>query len=198
MGSLLIGAALAYLIGSIPFGLLLTRAAGLGDIRAIGSGNIGATNVLRTGKKGLAALTLLLDAGKGALCVLAARRFGADMAAAAALAAVLGHMFPPWLRFQGGKGVATAAGVLLAYLWPVALAALATWLVLIVITRYSSLAAIVAAISAPLYAWWLAGANRPTWVVLALALLVLVRHAANIRRLWRGEESRVALGRAQD
>src|SRR5579885_3795086 len=117
-----LGAALGYLLGSIPFGLLLTRAAGLGDIRRIGSGNIGATNVLRTGRRGLAAATLLLDAGKGALAVAVAWKFGPSFAAAAALAAVLGHVFPVWLRFKGGKGVATSAGVLLAYNPPVALA----------------------------------------------------------------------------
>jgi acyl phosphate:glycerol-3-phosphate acyltransferase len=197
MGPLLLGAVLAYLVGSIPFGLLLTRAAGLGDIRAIGSGNIGATNVLRTGKKGLAALTLVFDAGKGALCVLAAQHYGADMTAEISVAAVVGHMFPPWLRFKGGKGVSTAAGVMLAYLWPAALAALATWLVLVVLTRYSSLAAIVAAISAPLYALYFAGATEPTAIILIIALLVLMRHAENIRRLLRGEERRVAFGRMQ-
>ena len=197
MGPLLLGAFLAYLIGSIPFGLLLTHAAGMGDIRTIGSGNIGATNVLRTGKKWLAALTLLFDAGKGALCVLVAQHFGPDMTADVAVAAVVGHMFPPWLRFKGGKGVSTAAGVILAYLWPAALAALATWLVVVVTTRYSSLGAIVAAISVPLYALYFAGATRPTAIILILALLVLMRHAANIGRLLRGEERRVAFGRMQ-
>ena len=127
-GPLILGALLAYLIGSIPWGLILTRRAGLGDIREIGSGNIGATNVLRTGNKRVAALTLLLDAIKGALVVLIARRFGPEMTAACAIAVVVGHVFPVWLRFNGGKGVATTAGVLLAYAWPVGLAVVGTWL----------------------------------------------------------------------
>src|SRR5262249_25696221 len=130
--------------GSIPFGLLLTRLAGLGDIRTIGSGNIGATNVLRTGHKGLAALTLLLDGGKGALAVLIARRFGPDMAVLAGAGAVLGHILPVWIGFKGGKGVATALGVLLAIAWPVGVLAGATWLAVAFATRYSSLAALVA------------------------------------------------------
>lgn len=189
-------AILAYLLGSIPFGLLLTRRAGLGDIRRIGSGNIGATNVLRTGRKGLAAATLLLDAAKGAAAVLIARRFGADPVAVAAAAVVLGHVFPPWLGFNGGKGVATAAGVLLAYAWPVGLAVLGTWLAIVLVTRYSSLAAVLAALLAPLYAWLLAGQDRRITAVAAfLALLVLLRHHANIRRLLRGEESRIRFGR---
>ena len=187
-------AALAYLAGSIPFGLLLTRVAGLGDIRAIGSGNIGATNVLRTGNRPLAALTLLLDAGKGAVAVLVAERFGPDMAALAAVAVVVGHLFPVWLGFSGGKGVATAAGVLLAYLWPVALAAGATWLAIAVVTRYSSLAAIIACVLAPLYALLLGAPAQAATTVLVLALLVLSRHGANMRRLLRGEESRIGLG----
>jgi glycerol-3-phosphate acyltransferase PlsY len=189
-----LAAALAYLAGSIPFGLLLTRMAGLGDIRAIGSGNIGATNVLRTGNKPIAALTLLLDAGKGAVAVLVAERFGPDIAALAAVAAVIGHLFPVWLGFNGGKGVATAGGVLLAYLWPVGLAAGATWLAVAVLTRYSSLAAIVACVLAPVYALLLGAPELPRVTVLIVALLVLARHAANMRRLVRGEESRIRLG----
>ena len=188
-------AALAYLLGSIPFGLLLTRLAGLGDIRSIGSGNIGATNVLRTGNKGLAALTLLLDGGKGAVAVLLARAWGAELATVAALAAVVGHMFPPWLGFNGGKGVATSAGALLALAWPVGLASGATWLLVAAVTRYSSLAAIVAAVLAPLYAWLVTGAGSISAATFAIALLVLVRHRDNALRLIRGEESRIALGR---
>jgi acyl phosphate:glycerol-3-phosphate acyltransferase len=191
---ILVGGALAYLVGSIPFGFILTNLAGLGDIRAIGSGNIGATNVLRTGHKGLAVLTLLLDAGKGAVAVLVARRFGPDMVAAAALGAVLGHLFPVWLRFKGGKGVATAGGVLLAYLWPVGVAAGLTWLAIVAVSRYSSLAAIAAAVLAPLYAWGVFHGTRQEIVVVScLAFLVLFRHGDNMRRLARGEESKINL-----
>jgi acyl phosphate:glycerol-3-phosphate acyltransferase len=201
MGSLtytwpfLAGAVLAYLLGSIPFGLVLTRLAGYGDIRQIGSGNIGATNVLRTGNKALAALTLLLDAGKGAAAVLIAEAFGPDMAALAAGAAFLGHVFPPWLRFKGGKGVATAGGILLAYAWPVGLAALGTWLLVAVLTRYSSLAALTAAVLAPLYAWLSTREIQPTEVVLFLSVVILLRHATNIRRLLKGEEGKIQLSK---
>jgi glycerol-3-phosphate acyltransferase PlsY len=187
-------AAFAYLLGSIPFGLILTRIAGLGDVRRIGSGNIGATNVLRTGRKGLAAATLLLDAGKGAVAVLLASRFGGELAAVAALAAVVGHLFPVWLRFQGGKGVATSAGVLLAYNPPVGLATMATWLVIALAFRYSSLAALAAAILAPLWAWLFGPRDAvPLTVVSIIALLVLLRHADNIRRLMRGAETKIRL-----
>ncbi len=191
-----LAALLAYLLGSIPFGLVLTRLAGYGDIRAIGSGNIGATNVLRTGNKPLAALTLLLDAGKGAAAVLIAGEFGPDMAAIAAACSFLGHLFPPWLGFKGGKGVATAGGVLLAYAWPVGLITTAAWLAIAVLTRYSSLAALTAAIVAPLAAWLLTREFQPTEVVLLLALLVILRHGANIRRLLRGQESKIKLSKA--
>jgi glycerol-3-phosphate acyltransferase PlsY len=192
----LAGAVLAYLLGSIPFGLVLTRLAGYGDIRQIGSGNIGATNVLRTGSRVLAASTLLLDAGKGVAAVLIARAFGPDMAALAAGAAFLGHVFPVWLGFKGGKGVATAGGILLAYAWPVGLAALGTWLLVAVLTRYSSLAALAAAVLAPLYAWLVTREIQPTEVVLFLAIVILLRHAGNIRRLVKGEESKIRLGRS--
>ncbi len=188
-------AALAYLLGSVPFGLVLTRLAGLGDIRRIGSGNIGATNVLRTGRAGLAAATLLLDGGKGAAAVLIARAWGAEFAAIAALAAVLGHMFPPWLGFNGGKGVATSGGALLALAWPVGLACGATWLAVLAATRYSSLAAMLAAVLAPVYAWLVAGAGGISAVALVIALLVLWRHRDNAFRLARGEESRVVFRR---
>jgi glycerol-3-phosphate acyltransferase PlsY len=184
------GALLAYLIGSIPFGLILTRLAGLGDLRRIGSGNIGATNVLRTGNKPLAALTLLLDGGKGAVAVLAGRSLGPDMAVVAAGAVVIGHMFPIWLRFRGGKGVATALGVWLALAWPVGVAACATWLVIAALTRYSALAGLVALVAAPFYALYLADVQRFQLGVL-LAVLVVLRHHANIRRLVTGREPKI-------
>ncbi len=184
-------AALAgYLLGSIPFGLVLSRLAGLGDIRKIGSGNIGATNVLRSGRKGLAALTLLLDGGKGAVAVLAAGTMGPDMAVLAGAGAVLGHVFPPWLRFRGGKGVATALGVLLAAAWPVGLLACASWLAVVGLFRYSSLAALAALAAAPAYAWWLADPQRAELAGF-IAVLVWLRHIGNIRRLLSGNEPKV-------
>jgi len=188
-------AALAYLLGSIPFGLVLTRLAGYGDIRRIGSGNIGATNVLRTGSKGLAALTLLLDLAKGAAAVLVAWRFGPEVTALAAVFVFVGHLYPVWLGLKGGKGVATAGGIVLAYAWPVGLAALATWLAVAVATRYSSLAALTACALAPLYAWLITRDMRTTEVILALAVIVILRHHANIRRLLKGEESRIRLSK---
>jgi len=186
-------ALIAYLAGSIPFGLLLTKARGHGDIRSVGSGNIGATNVLRTGDKPLALATLFCDILKGFLPVLIAQRFGPDAAAAAAVAAPLGHIFPVWLRFKGGKGVAPAGGALLAYAWPAALAAVATWIVVAIVFRYSSLAALAAAASAPLYAWLLLHQPGPTLVVLFIALVVIVRHRDNLARLLRGKESKIVL-----
>ncbi|HZS82051.1 MAG TPA: glycerol-3-phosphate 1-O-acyltransferase PlsY [Stellaceae bacterium] len=189
-------AVIAYLLGSVPFGLVLTRLGGYGDIRAIGSGNIGATNVLRTGNKGLALLTLLLDLGKGAIAVLIARNFGPDIAVIAAAAVVLGHLFPIWLAFKGGKGVATAGGVLLAIAWPVGVLALATWLAAAVLTRYSSLAALLACAAAPLYAWLLGFDPQRLELIAVIAFLVILRHHANIRRLVRGEESKIRLRRS--
>jgi glycerol-3-phosphate acyltransferase PlsY len=189
--TLALTAILAYLLGSIPFGVLITRALGLGDLRAIGSGNIGATNVLRTGNKGAAAATLILDGGKGAVAVLLARHFGGETAAmVAALAAFLGHLFPVWLGFRGGKGVATFLGVTLALAWPAGLLACATWLVTAFLFRFSSLAALVAAVSVPV---WLALLGRSDLVPLgiALAMLIFVRHHANIRRLLDGSEPRI-------
>ncbi|MDX2102670.1 MAG: glycerol-3-phosphate 1-O-acyltransferase PlsY [Alphaproteobacteria bacterium] len=180
----------AYLLGSIPFGLLLTRMAGLGDIRAIGSGNIGATNVLRTGRKGLAAATLLLDGLKGAVAVLIAGRYGPDMAAIAALAAVIGHIFPVWLGFRGGKGVATALGVWFALAWPVALALCAIWAAMAAVFRISSLAALTAVVASPLLAWILADPLRAE-VALLMAVLVVFKHHANIRRLIAGTEPKI-------
>jgi glycerol-3-phosphate acyltransferase PlsY len=193
--SLIATALLAYCLGSIPFGLVLTRIAGYGDIRAIGSGNIGATNVLRTGNKRLALLTLALDIGKGAAAVLVAQRFGAEMAAAAGAGVVVGHLFPVWLGFKGGKGVATAGGVILAIAWPVGLAIVAIWLVLAFAFRYSSLAALAAAAIAIPLAWVLTDPLRTALVAL-IAVLVIARHHQNIRRLLRGEESKIKLSKA--
>ena len=180
-----------YLLGAIPFGLVLTRLAGLGDIRKMGSGNIGATNVLRTGRKGLAAATLLLDGGKGAAAVLIAGIWGPDTSLMAGLGAMLGHLFPVWLKFKGGKGVATALGILLAIAWPVGLACCATWLAVAGIFRFSSLSALVAFLAAPLYAWLLLGDLQMVEFAAILAALVWVRHHSNIRRLLKGEEERI-------
>jgi glycerol-3-phosphate acyltransferase PlsY len=179
-----------YLLGSIPFGLILTRYAGLGDVRAIGSGNIGATNVLRTGRKGLAAATLLGDALKGTLAVLLAGRFGLEAALVAGLGAFLGHLFPVWLGFKGGKGVATFLGVLLA-LSPLGLLAFAAiWLGLAFTLKYSSLAALAASGLTPLVLWAL---GQPAVAVLFLLLAILLwwKHAPNIRRLIDGTEGRI-------
>ncbi|HYE51812.1 MAG TPA: glycerol-3-phosphate 1-O-acyltransferase PlsY [Azospirillaceae bacterium] len=189
----ILAAALAggYLLGSVPFGLVLTRLAGYGDIRAIGSGNIGATNVLRTGNKPLALATLLLDSGKGAIAtLLAAWLWGHEAALLAAGGSMLGHAFPVWLGFKGGKGVATALGVLLAISWPVGLFACLAWLATALVTRISSLSALVAIGAAPVFAWWWAG---PAVAALALfiAALVFIRHHANIGRLLKGEEPRI-------
>jgi len=183
-------AALAYLLGSIPFGLILTRAAGLGDIRQIGSGNIGATNVLRTGRRVLAAGTLLLDAAKGALAVaLAGLWFGPVWMPLAAIMAVVGHCFSVWLRFQGGKGVATGLGVLLALDWRVGAASCAVWLAVFAATRISSAGALAAFAAAPLVAFLLL---PPFWFVapLLVAALIFARHHANIARLLAGTEPR--------
>lgn len=182
---------LGYLFGSIPFGLLLTRAAGLGDIRRIGSGNIGATNVLRTGNKALAAATLLLDALKGAAPVLIATALaGREAGLWGGFGAVLGHSFPVWLGFKGGKSVATGYGVLIAASWPACLAAGAVWLIAAAILRISSLAALLSFALAPVLCWLIAG---PDVAVLALAIAVVIfaRHHANIRRLLAGTEPRI-------
>ncbi len=180
-----------YLLGSIPFGLLLTRLAGHGDLRHQGSGNIGATNVLRTGRKDLALATLLLDGGKGAAAVLIAINWGPDIALMAGYGAVLGHLFPVWLGFKGGKGVATTLGALLAISWPVGLAACATWLAVAGITRYSSLAALLCLALAPLWAWLLRGDLQLVQFAAILALLVWARHHENIGRLLTGTESKI-------
>jgi glycerol-3-phosphate acyltransferase PlsY len=181
----------AYLLGSVPFGLVITRALGLGDLRRIGSGNIGATNVLRTGNRAAAAATLVLDAAKGAVAVLLARAWvGPDAAQVAALFAFLGHLYPVWLGFRGGKGVATFLGTLLALAWPVGLAACATWAVTAAVSRISSLSALVAAGLAPV--WVLAlGRGQMLALVIILAALVFLRHAANIARLRAGTEPRI-------
>lgn len=181
----------AYLLGSIPFGLVMARLFGLGDIRQIGSGNIGATNVLRTGNKPAAFLTLILDAGKGGLAVLLARLLLAeDAAQLAGLMAFIGHCFPVFLKFKGGKGVATFLGTLLVLFWPAGIAACLTWLVAAVISRISSLAALVAAALAPV---WVNVLGMPSagLVVVALAALVFLRHDQNIKRILRGEEPRI-------
>ncbi|EYD74613.1 Acyl-phosphate:glycerol-3-phosphate O-acyltransferase PlsY [Rubellimicrobium mesophilum DSM 19309] len=189
--TLLLWAVLGYLLGSIPFGVLVTRAMGLGDVRSIGSGNIGATNVLRTGSKGAALATLLLDGGKGALAVLLARAVAPEDAAQLAGAmAFLGHCFPVWLGFRGGKGVATALGLLLAVAWPVGLAACATWAATAALLRISSLSALVAAVLSPLWAVLL-GRGEVVVLAIALAALILVRHRANIARLLAGTEPRI-------
>ena len=181
-----------YLLGSIPFGLLLTRMAGLGDVRKIGSGNIGATNVLRTGHKGLAAVTLLLDAGKGAAAVLLAKLWGPDMALVAAFGAVVGHLFPVWLAFKGGKGVATTLGALLALSLPLGAASCLLWLAVAGVFRYSSLAALVAVAAAPVIAWFLLADLQMVQLTAALAVLVWLRHHQNIRRLLSGQEPRIS------
>jgi acyl phosphate:glycerol-3-phosphate acyltransferase len=188
--------ALGYLLGSIPFGLLLTSAAGLGDVRAIGSGNIGATNVLRTGHKGLAALTLVLDGLKGTAAVLIGHELGALGGVAilasymAGLGAFLGHVFPVWLNFRGGKGVATYIGVLLGVSWPLGLTFVAIWIAVAVLTRYSSLSALVAAVVVPIGA--LATGDGATAILAAiLTALLLYKHRTNIRRLAAGEEPKI-------
>jgi len=188
---LLATAGLAYLLGSVPFGIVMARLFGLGDLRKIGSGNIGATNVLRTGNKPAAFLTLVLDAGKGGIAVLVARAaLGEDAAQVAGFAAFLGHCYPVFLRFKGGKGVATFLGTLLALAWPVGLAACATWAAVAAVTRISSLSALVAAALAPVWALFLGRAEVMVLLGL-LALLIFVRHAANISRLLAGTEPRI-------
>jgi len=194
--ALVVTIVLAYLLGSIPFGLVLTRMFGAGDIRKIGSGNIGATNVLRTGRKGLAAATLILDGGKGAVAVgIADWLAGPDIAVIAAGAAVVGHLFPVWLKFKGGKGVATTLGVLLAIAWPVGVIACLTWLLVAFTLRYSSLAALVAVGASPFVAWALADQPRAI-LALLMAVLVFARHHENIRRLASGTESKIKLKKA--
>lgn len=187
---------LGYLLGSIPFGLVLTRAAGLGDVRDIGSGNIGATNVLRTGNKGIAALTLLLDLLKGTAAVLIGHAIGALGGVAilaslvAGFAAFIGHTYPVWLGFKGGKGVATYIGILLGLNWPGALAFCSVWLLVAILSRYSSLSAIIAAVVTPI--WLLTVGDYATAILAALlSVLLIYKHRANIHRLVAGEEPRI-------
>lgn len=189
---------LAYALGAIPFGLLLTRAAGLGDVRNIGSGNIGATNVLRTGKKGLAAATLLLDAAKGAGAVLIAHAIWPELPQAegiAAIGAFLGHLYPVWLGFKGGKGVATLIGIVLALHWQSGLVMMAVWLLSFLTTRYSSVGGMMAGLAAPVSAL-LFGRIDLAVLLVGFALLVLWKHRANIGRLVRGEEPKVGRSKA--
>ncbi len=183
----------AYLLGSIPFGLIFTRLAGAGDIRKVGSGNIGATNVLRFGGKVPAALTLLLDGGKGFVAAWAPFFYlGPDVAFFTSIAVVLGHMFPIWLRFRGGKGVATFLGVMLGLSWETGFVTIAVWLIVALAFRYSSLAALVAVTLAPVFGWFL-GSPQVSSIAIILAVLVWIRHASNIRRLFSGHEGRIKL-----
>ena len=201
---LLVVLVLGYLLGSIPFGLLLTKAAGLGDIRDIGSGNIGATNALRTGNRWVAIGTLIGDAGKGAVAVLIsgllAARTGADqtwMLSLAALGAFLGHLYPVWLGFKGGKGISTFIGILLALYWPAGLLFCATWAIVALVSRYSSLSALVAALLTPVYLAWL-----DRWELVGLSVLlvalVYIAHRGNIGRLLSGTEPRIGQKKAED
>jgi glycerol-3-phosphate acyltransferase PlsY len=191
MLALIVPFAFGYLCGSIPFGIVLTRLAGTQDLRSIGSGNIGATNVLRTGHKGLAAATLLGDILKGSVAVFAAHLYGADAAIAAGLGAFLGHLFPVWLGFKGGKGVATYIGLLLGFqAWVALIAFGAIWLGVAAITRYSSLAALIATAAAPAILWW-RGDNAEAALFLLLAALAWIMHRANIARLLNGTESKI-------
>lgn len=189
-GSTLLALAVGYLLGSIPFGFLLTRLAGKGDIRDIGSGNIGATNVLRTGSKGLAAATLVLDAVKGAAAVLIVQRLWPDAVSFAAAGALIGHLYPVWLRFKGGKGVATMLGILVPLFWQAAVVYATLWVGLLLVLRISSVAGMAAAASAPVTAAVL-GEQAIFPMLLGFALLVIWKHRENIRRLSRGEEPRV-------
>lgn len=189
--SLILWTVLGYLLGSIPFGMVIARMMGLGDLRQIGSGNIGATNVLRTGNKPAALATLLLDSGKGAIAVLLARYFAGDVAAMlAGGAAFLGHCFPVWLGFRGGKGVATFLGTLIALSWPIGFGACAIWLLTAIISRISSLSALMAAAFAPILAWSM-GRNDLILVCLFIAALIFFRHKTNITRLLDGSEPRI-------
>lgn len=192
--ALVLALAVGYGLGSIPFGLLLTRLAGVGDIRRIGSGNIGATNVLRTGHKGLAAATLALDVLKGTAGVLIGAALGGPMGAmAGGLGAFLGHIFPAWLGFRGGKGVATYIGVLVGLYWPAALGFCAVWLAVAMLTRYSSLSALAASIVTPALLWVL-GEAQMALLVAGLSALLALKHHANIQRLIAGTESKIGAG----
>jgi glycerol-3-phosphate acyltransferase PlsY len=182
--------AFGYLLGSIPFGLILTKLAGAGDIRQIGSGNIGATNVLRTGRKGLAAATLLLDALKGTAAVFVASQWGVSLAIAAGLGAFIGHLYPVWLKFNGGKGVATYLGCLVGLWWPAAAGFGIVWLAVAYFTRYSSAAALAASVTTPILLF-AAGRNLEAELFVALALLLWLKHRPNIERLMAGTEGKI-------
>ena len=187
---------IGYVCGSIPFGLLLTKAAGLGDVRSIGSGNIGATNVLRTGNKKIAALTLLLDGLKGAVPVLLLTHFGGPQAGMiAGLAAMAGHIFPIWLDFKGGKGVATSLGVLFGLFWPLGLIFIALWLALAFAFRTSSLAGLVSSALTPLWAYLLGCSNELIISAVIITVVIWIMHRANIGRLMKGEEPKIDLGK---
>jgi acyl phosphate:glycerol-3-phosphate acyltransferase len=189
--SYLLALAIGYLLGSIPFGLIFTRLAGTEDIRQIGSGNIGATNVLRTGRKGLAAATLVADTLKGTVAVLVMARWcGPDCGLIAGAGAFLGHLFPVWLKFKGGKGVATFIGALIAVSWPVALVFGVIWLALAAVTRYSSVASLAACAAVPL-CFVFNGSHREALTFLPLAVLSFIMHRANILRLWQGTEGKI-------
>ena len=181
--------AFSYLLGSIPFGLLITRMSGRGDIREIGSGNIGATNVLRTGSKLLALLTVLCDGGKGIVAVLLATRLGDSAVMVAAIAVIIGHIFPIWLGFKGGKAVATAGGVYFALAWPIGIGAALTWLVVAYVTRYSSLAALIATVIAPIFSYFWASDFVITTVI--IAFLIIYRHKENVERLIARTETKI-------
>ncbi len=192
-----IAAVCGYLLGSVPWGLVLTKMAGMGDIREIGSGNIGATNVLRTGNKFLAFLTLVLDASKGAVAALIFMQFSEMAGLIAAFAAVLGHNFPVWLKFKGGKGVATTLGALLMVSWPVGVLTCCVWLVVASTFKYSSLASISSVIASPLIAWKVFGNEQVAYMAIGLAVLSVIRHKDNIRRLIKGEESKIGQKKAE-
>ena len=182
--------AFGYLLGSIPFGIVLTKLGGTADIRAIGSGNIGATNVLRTGRKGLAVAPVLVAALKGTLAVLIAALYGRDLALAAALGAFLGHLYPVWLKFHGGKGVATYIGILLALAWPVGLAFCLVWIAVAALTRYSSLSGLLASAVSPV-ALWMLGDHPGALVMALLTVLLWIKHRANLVRLVNGSEGKI-------
>ena len=190
-------AIIAYLAGSIPFGLILVNITGAGNLREIGSGNIGATNVLRTGHKNIAIATLILDCSKGGVTVIVAQSYGLDLAVISGVCSVVGHIFPIWLKFRGGKGVATVLGVLLAIAWQVGLTAVATWLIIAAIFRYSSLAAILALTLSTVYAWYLPDTNVSIMTTLIAGLSIL-RHKENMWRLIKGKESKIKLGKKSE
>jgi glycerol-3-phosphate acyltransferase PlsY len=182
----------SYLLGSIPFGVVLTKAAGLGDIRAIGSGNIGATNVLRTGKKGLAFATLVLDGLKGTAAIVIVRWLvDQDLEMLAGVSAFFGHLYPVWLRFKGGKGVATLLGILAAVCWPAALGFIAIWISTAYFFRYSSLAALLASLAVPVMVYYLSPDGSEAFVFAFLVALLWLKHSANIARLWAGTEGKI-------